>query len=135
MKVKNTEVPPKIAVIPHAMVMPKQVGEKCTWQPHCPTCKKEEEESIEDWNGNRQRDQPRNHHPQNAQHHQTFDIPDRYAEQIRLRREWDEKMEFLNEKYGLDYYSSSESDSDVEPEHKYDTSYEHFTLSTKSKEN
>ena len=30
-------------------------------------------------------------------------------------------MERLNEKYGLDYYSSSESDSDFESEHKYET--------------
>ena len=35
------------------------------------------------------------------------------------REEWNEKMECLNEKYNLDYYSSSESDSDFEPEHKY----------------
>ena len=30
-------------------------------------------------------------------------------------------MECLNEKYGLDYYSSLESDSDFELEHKYET--------------
>ena len=59
--------------------------------------------------------------PQNTQHPQRFDVPDRYSEQIRLRREWEEKMECLNEKYNLDYYSSSESDSDFEPEHKYET--------------
>ena len=108
-------------MIPHSVVRPKQAEEKCTWGPHCPICKKEEEEGMEDWNGNRQRDHPRNHHPQNAQHLQTFDVPNRYAEQIRLRKEWDEKMEHLNEKYGLDCYSSSESDSDFEPEHKHET--------------
>ena len=115
------EVPPQIAAIPHAMVMPKQVGEKCTWGLHCPICMNEKEHSKEDWNGDRQRDQPRNHYPQNAQQLQTFDVPDRYSEQIRLRKEWDEKMECLNEKYGLDYYSSLESDSNFEPEHKYET--------------
>ena len=26
-----------------------------------------------------------------------------------------------NEKYNIDYYSSSESDSDFDPEHKYET--------------
>ena len=29
-------------------------------------------------------------------------------------------MEFLNGKYNLDYYSSSNSDSESEPEHKYE---------------
>ena len=103
------------------MVLPNYIGEKCTWGPHCPICKKEEEDSMEDWNGNRQRDQPRDHHPQNTQHLQAYDVPDRYSEQIRLRREWDKKMECLNEKYNLDYYSTLESDSDFEPEHKYET--------------
>ena len=99
--------------------MPKQVVEKCTWGLHCPICIKEEEEGQEDWDGERQRDTSKNHHPQSPHHPQSYDVPDRYSEQIRLRREWDEKMEFLNEKYNLDYYSSSESDSDFEPEHKY----------------
>ena len=120
-KVENTEVPLQIAEIPCAMVMPKQVAEKCTCGPHCPICKKEEEDSVEGWNSDRQRDQPRNHNPQNAPHCQTYDVPDRYSEQIMLRREWDEKMECLNEKYGLDYYSNFESDSDFKPEHKYET--------------
>ena len=44
----KTEVPPQTAVIPHALVMPKQVVEKCTWGPHCPICIKEEEEGQED---------------------------------------------------------------------------------------
>ena len=71
-----------------------------------PSTKKEEEEDTEDWNGNRQEDQSRHHHPQNLHHQQTYDVPDRYSEQIRLRREWDEKMEHLNAKLNLDYYSS-----------------------------
>ena len=75
-----------------------------------------------DWNGDRQKDKPRNHHPQNTHHPQSYDVPDRYSEQIRLRREWeDKKMEHLNEKYGLDYYSSLESEYDFELEHKYET--------------
>ena len=64
-KVEKTEVSPQIAVIPNAMVFPKQSGQKCTWGLHCPICKKKEEDSTEDWNSNRQRDQPRNHYPQN----------------------------------------------------------------------
>ena len=52
--------------------------------------------------------------PQNSQCTQTqsFDVPDRYADQIHLRREWEEKMEKLNEKYRLDYFSYSELDSE-----------------------
>ena len=117
-KVEKAEAPPRVAAIPCAMVLPKQIEEKCIWGPHCPISKKEEEKGTEDWNSNRQEDQPRNHYAQNPQ---TYDVPDRYSEQIRLRREWDEKMECLNAKYNLDYYSSSESDSDFEPEHKYET--------------
>ena len=85
-----------------------------------PICKKEEDEGTEDWNSDRLENQQRNHYPQNPQHPQTYDVPDTYLEQIRLR-EWDEKMEHLNEKYNLDYSSSSASNSDFEPEHKYET--------------
>ena len=37
------------------------------------------------------------------------------------RREWEERMEKLNDKYGLDYYSSSDSGSDWEEEPRYET--------------
>ena len=123
--VQKTEVPTRVAAIPHAMVLPKpqnntSVEEKCTWRPHCPICRKEDEEGTEEWNGDRLENLQRTHYPQNPQHHQTYHVPDWYSEQIRLRREWDEKMECLNEKYNLDYFSSSESDFDFEPEHKYE---------------
>ena len=125
----------QVAVISCAIVMPKQVAEKCLWGLHCPICK-DEEEHEEDWDGNRQNEQtrmcpqntkhpqPQNmQHPQsqNIQHPQSFDVPDRYSEQIRLRREWEEKIECLNEKYNLYYYSSLESVSDFKPEYKYET--------------
>ena len=61
----KTEAPPQVAVIPHVMVMPKQVTEKCSWGLHCPICKNEEEHE-EDRDGNRQKEQPRMI-PQNAQ--------------------------------------------------------------------
>ena len=48
-------------------------------------------------------------------------MADWYAEQICQRREWEEKMERLNEKYNLDYYSSLELDLDFELDHKYET--------------
>ena len=55
-KVEKAEVPPRVAAIPHAMVLPKPqnnrpLEEKCTWEPHCPIYKNEEEEGTEDWNG------------------------------------------------------------------------------------
>ena len=75
----------QIATILCAMVLPKQIGEKCIWGLHCPICMKAEEEGTEDWNGDRQREEPKNQHPQNAQHSQSYDIPDRYSEQIRWK--------------------------------------------------
>ena len=60
--------------------------------------------------------------PQKFQHSQSFDIPDHFVERLCLRKERDEKMERLNDKYGLDCYSSSESESDWdEKEPKYQT--------------
>ena len=49
------------------------------------------------------------------------------CELIHLRREWEEKMEKLNKKYGLHYFSDSELDSELDEgknyryEHKYET--------------
>ena len=73
----------------------------------------------EDWDGNSLKEQPKSQYPQNTQqlqsqntqHLQSFDVPNRYSEQIRLRRQWEEKMECLSEKYNLEYYSSLEPDS------------------------
>ena len=96
----KTEVPLQTAVIPHAMVMPKQVVEKCSCGPHCPMCIKEEEEGRKIGMVTGREISPKNHHPQNTQHPQSFEVHDRYSEQIRLRKEWDEKIEHLNAKYG-----------------------------------
>ena len=91
--VKVEKVPPRVAAIPCAMVLPKpqnngSAEEKCKWGPHCPICKKEEE-GTEDWNGDRPENKHRNYYPQSPQHPQTYDVPDRYSEPIRIRREWD----------------------------------------------
>ena len=105
----KTKASPQVVAIPHVMIMPKQVEEKCSWGLHCPVCKHEEKHK-EDWDGNIQREQPRMHpqntqkhqpqnieqtqsqniqppQQQNTQHSQSFDVPDRYSEQIQLRRE------------------------------------------------
>ena len=96
------------------MVMPKQVTKKCSWGLHYPICNNEEEHE-EDWDGNRQTEQPRMcppnvQHPQaqstqqphsqniqcpqprNTQYPGSFDVPDGYSKQIQLRREWEEKI-------------------------------------------
>ena len=39
-----------------------------------PHLHKRREEGMEDWNGNKQRGQPQNHHPQNAQHPESYDV-------------------------------------------------------------
>ena len=102
-KMEDTEVPPRVAAIPHAMVLNKPQNnkpaeEKCSWGPHCPICAKEEK-GTEDWNGDIQENQQRTHYPQNTQHPQDYDIPDRFSQQIKLEKERNEKMKSLNEKY------------------------------------
>ena len=68
----KTEASPQVAAIPHAMATPKQVAEKCSWGPHCPICKNEEEHE-EDWDDDRQKEPPRMY-PQNNQHPQSQNI-------------------------------------------------------------
>ena len=142
----KTEAPPQVAVIPCVMVRPKQDAEGCSWGLDCPICNNEEEHK-EDWDSNDQREQPRMHpqssqcpqlqnvqqpqpqnaqnpQPQNIHNSQSFDVPDRYDEQTKLRKEWEERIERFNEKYSLDYYSSSESDIDSEPDYRYEHKYE-----------
>ena len=63
---EKTEDPPRLAAIPHTMVLNKPqnnrpVEEKCTLGLHCPMCTKEEE-GTEDWNGDRQETQQRTHY-------------------------------------------------------------------------
>ena len=53
------------------------------------------------------------------------DVLHKYAEQVRLQREWEEKIESLNEKYNLDCFSSFELDlSDEEEKYRYEHKYE-----------
>ena len=108
----KTEAPPQVAVILHAMMRHKQAAEGCSWGPCCPICKNEEEHK-EDWDGNNQREQPRMH-PKDpalpaakcsaipapeciASPVTTYTAPPA-TEQIKLRKEWEERIERLNEK-------------------------------------
>ena len=88
-KPDKSEVP-HIAAIPRAMTKQRSVIrpmiEKCSWGLGCLICK--EEENIK---------QKKLHHPlQNNQHPQSYNAPNHYEENIRLKREWEEKMERLN---------------------------------------
>ena len=120
--------PPNLASILHTLVLNKPQSnklteEECRWGPHCPICTKStpKAESTEDWNDKRQYNQQRKYYPQSPRYSPAYDILDRFSQQLKLEREWNEKMEQLNKKYNLDYYSSSESNSESESEHKYET--------------
>ena len=98
-KMEKTEALHRVAAIPHALVLNepqnnRPVKEKCTRGPHCPICAKEE--GTKDWNGDRPENQQRTHYPQSPQHPQAYDIPDRFSQQIKLEKEWNEKRECLN---------------------------------------
>ena len=130
MEEAEKKIPPRLAAIPHALVINKpqsnkSVEEECRWGPHCPLCTKstpnQKAENTKDWNGKRQDNQQRNYYPQSPIYPPAYDIPDMFSQQQKLEREWNEKMEWLNDKYNLDYYSSSEPDSESESEHKYET--------------
>ena len=118
-------IPLKLAVIPHAMPLQNKAEEECRWGQHCPICPKSNPNpkvgSSENWNNKRQNQFQRNYYPQSPQYSPSYDIPDRFFQQYKLEKEWNERMEHLNDKYNLDYYSSSESKSEFEPEHKYET--------------
>ena len=113
------------AATPHAIITPKV--EKCGWGPKCPICQNIGNKE-EDWNGDKNQQNilcipGQNLHPQPQSktiqclqnNPKTFDVPDRYSEQIRLCMEWDRKMERLE----LD--SESDKGEDYKYKHKYKT--------------
>ena len=112
-----TNPKPPIKLEPQNQETPKAA--KCGWGQNFPICKREEE----DWNGYHQwqflqtSNDPQSMKqttPQDPQPTQTqsFNVPDKYVDPIHSRREWEKKMESLNEKYNLDCFSSSELDSE-----------------------
>ena len=68
--------------------------------------------------------------PQSPQPTQTqsFNVPDHYVEQIQLRRELEEKMEHLKEKYRLDCFSDSELNSESDEGENYRCKHKYETL-------
>ena len=95
------------------------------WGLHCSICAKSTPNpkagSSEDWNGNRQDQLQRNYYPQSPQYSTSYDILDRFSEYYKTEEGREERLEFLNDKYNLDYYFSSDFDSESESEHKYET--------------
>ena len=118
-------IPPKIAAIPCMMPPQNKVEEMCRWGLHCPICTKftpnPKAESSEDWNGKSQDQLQRNYHPQSPQYSPSYDILDRFSEQYKIQKDRKEGLEFLSDKNNPDYYSSSDSDSEPELEHRYET--------------
>ena len=70
--------------------------------------------SSEDWNGERQEQLQRNYYPQSPLYSPLYDILDRFSEHYKTGEDRKERLEFLNDKYNLDCYSSSESDAESE---------------------
>ena len=128
-----TDPKPPIKLEPPNQETPKL--EKCGWGQNCPICKREKE----DWNGDHQwqflqtRNDPQSMKqttPQDPQPTQTqsFDAPDKYMEQIPLRRKWEKIMERLNERYNLDFFLSSELDSESDKVEDYRFQHHYETL-------
>ena len=97
----------------------------CRWGLHCPICTKStpnpKVESSEDWNSKRQGQLHRNYYPQSLQYSPSYDILDRFSQHNKTEEDRKERLEFVNDKYNLNYYSRSDSDSESESEHKYET--------------
>ena len=74
-------------------------------------------ESSKDWNGERQDQLQRNYYPPNPQYFPSYDITYRFSEHYKTEEGRMERSEFLNDKYNLGSYSSSESNSEYELEH------------------
>ena len=103
----------------------KPAEDECKWELHWPICTKSTQNpkagSSKDWNGKEGDNLQRNYYPQSPWYSPSYDIPDRFSQQYKSEKEWNERMEHLNDKYNLDYYSSSESEFEYESEHKYKT--------------
>ena len=133
MEKSDEETPPKQAAIPCTMVLnklpqnSKPTEEVCGCGSQCPICTQstqnlKEDSEEEDWNGNRQRTKKEDqlkgtHYPQSPQYAPPYDFPDRLSHHSKMEKYRTERLEFLNDKYNLDYYSDSDSDS----EHEYET--------------
>ena len=55
-----------------------------------------------------------NYYPSSPKYSPSYEFPDRLSHHYKMEKDRNERLEFLNEKYNLDYYSDSDSDSDSE---------------------
>ena len=101
----------------------KPAEEMCGWGPQCPICAqstpnlKAEDSKEECWNGDRQgtkkEDQlKRTYCPPSPQYSPSYDFPDRLSHHNKMEKHRKERLEFLNDKHNLDYYSDSYSNSE-----------------------
>ena len=124
----DAKTPPKQAAIPHTLILnklqnSKSVEEACG----CPICTQstpKAEDSEEDWDGERQRNRKedqteRNYYPPSPQYFPSYSFPDRLSHHYKMEKDRNAGLEFLNDKYNLDYYSGSDSDSNSK--HEYET--------------
>ena len=99
---------------------PAQNPKEFICRPHCTICfqaipKKESDSDQEENTHRREERKPKTEDIDYTPHTPKYiSVQDQKEEEERCRR-----LEYLNDKYGLDYYSSSESDS--ESEHEYAT--------------
>ena len=102
----------------------KPTEEAVGWGPQFPVYRQftpniKVEESEEDWNSNRQRNKKegqleRNDYPPSPQYSPSYDFPGRLSHHYKMEKDRSERLEFLNEKCNLDYYSDSDSDHGYE---------------------
>ena len=101
-KMENEEekTPPRLVAILYALVLNKPQSnkpaeEECRWGPHCPICTKststQKSQNTEDWHAERQDSQQRNYYPQSTRYSLAYDILDKFAQQLKLEKEWNEK--------------------------------------------
>ena len=97
-------VQPSVAANPYAMVnKPPQgkAGEMCGWGLHCPICAKSIPNPKVESSDDKQNNLQRNYYPQGPQCSPSYDILDSFAQQLKLEKEWNERMEHLNDKYNV----------------------------------
>ena len=101
MEKAEEKIPPRVPAIPHAMVNkpPQSKAEyMCGWGLHCPICTKSTPNPKAESSDDKQDNLQRNYYPQSPQYSTSYDIPDKFSQQLKLEREWNERMEQLSDK-------------------------------------
>ena len=102
--------------------------EKCGWGPGCPQCKAQKKEA----------DPPHQQEPMESQQQQ-IPLPKLQAirpdtlNMARIKQQWKQEMERLNEKYKLDAFSDSELDSESDEDEQYQYQHRYKNVNLKKK--